>query len=605
MEMQTENSLLYRIRHSLAHVLAQAVKAEFPTAVLGFGPPTDTGFYYDFDFGDTKIHDDVLKSLESRMRKIIGQRQSFEYCEMGKDEAISKCKNLGESYKVINIENLAERGVSNFSFYSNGNFSDLCEGPHVSHTGELPPKAFKLDRIAGAYWLGDEKNKMLTRIYALAFETPEDLDGYIKRRNLAQEVDHKKLGRELELFHFDDMVGKGLPLWLPNGTVIRHEIEKYAAEMEFKYGYKRVHTPCITKEDLFKTSQHLPAYEDSMFPPIVVKNEQTGHVEKYYLRPMNCPHHHLIYSARKRSYRELPLRLAEYGQTFRFEQSGELSGLIRVRSMAINDAHIYCRRDQLKSEIINTLNLYNEMYTTFKLAGFKYRLSIRDQNVDNSKFKGSKEMWDEAEAVLKEVLDELKLPYYVGPGEAAFYGPKIDIQFRNLMGREETVSTVQVDFLGPINFDLRYTSEEGKEEHPVIVHRAPLSTHERFISYLIEYYGGAFPLWCNPLQVVLVPVNETCNDYCYELKNLLHDQQIRVEVDDTNESFNKKIRTNTIRKASVILIVGNKEVENNQVTVRRYGITEQETLGKDQFIEMMTSEIKHRVNRREPVTSLL
>jgi threonyl-tRNA synthetase len=605
MEMASHDSQLYRIRHSLAHVLAQAVKLEYPSAALGFGPPTDTGFYYDFDFGDTKISDEALKVLESRMKKIIGQRQPFTFEDSTRAEALAACQKLGENYKIENIENLHSRGVSNFRFYTNGPFQDLCEGPHVNHTGELPAKSFKLDRIAGAYWLGDEKNKMLTRIYALAYETPEELDNYLKRRALALEYDHKKIGKEQELFHFDDLVGKGLPLWLPNGTVLRQEIENYAEEVEFNYGYKRVHTPCIAKEDLFKTSQHLPAYVESMFPPMVVTNEQTGYVEKFYLRPMNCPHHHLIFSMRKRSYRELPMRLAEYGQAFRFEQSGELSGLIRVRTMAINDAHIYCRKDQLRAEILHTLKLYDEVYSTFKLSNFKYRLSVRSRGEGSEKFKGTDEMWNESEAALKEILEQLNIPYYVGEGEAAFYGPKIDIQFRNLLGREETVSTIQVDFLAAVNFNLRYTGEDGKEESPVVIHRAPLSTHERFISFLIEYYGGAFPLWMNPLQVVLIPVNETCLDYCLTLKSELHGAKVRVEVDESHESFNKKIRINTMKKASILLIIGNKEVDSNMVTVRRYGVTEQETLSKDEFISGLLKDIKTRVNNREPVTAML
>lgn len=605
METLNEESSLFKIRHSFAHILAQAVKLEFPNALLGFGPPTDTGFYYDFDFGDTKITDEVLKVLESRMKKIIGQRQQFTSERLDYDGAKAKCLTHGERYKVENVENLFERGVRDFSFYVNGPFIDLCEGPHVNHTGELPAKAFKLDRIAGAYWLGNEKNPMLTRIYGLAFETSEQLDEFLKRRALAQEYDHKKIGKELELYHFDDMVGKGLPLWLPNGTVIRTEIEKYAMEMEFAYGYKRVHTPCIAKDELYKTSKHLPSYEESMFPPMIIKNEQTGHTEKYYLRPMNCPHHHLIYNMRKRSYRELPLRLAEYGQIFRFEQSGELSGLIRVRSMTLNDAHIYCRKDQLRSEIIQTMKLYDEIYKTFKLSNFKYRLSLRAKGADSSKFQGSDEMWNEAETALKDVIEELKIPYYVGEGEAAFYGPKIDIQFRNLLGREETVSTVQVDFLAALNFNLSFTNEEGKDEHPVIIHRAPLSTHERFISFLTEYYGGAFPLWCNPVQVVVIPVNETCMDYCYKLKDSLHDKKVRVEIDDTNESLNKKIRTNTMRKASVLLIIGNKEVETNMVTVRNYGVAEQQTISQQEFIQTLLHNIQARINHREPVTNLL
>lgn len=601
---EQDNPKLYAIRHSLAHVLAQAVKIHYPTVQLGFGPPTDTGFYYDFDFGTQHLHDEELPKLEKTMRQIISQKQTFNYTEETQESALKKLSNIGESYKVINVNNLAQRGETTFRFYQNGPFTDLCEGPHVEHTGLLPAKAFKLDRIAGAYWLGNEKNKMLTRIYALAFESAEDLQTFLKRREKAEQFDHKKLGKELELFHFEDIVGKGLPLWLPNGTVIRDEIENYAKEMEFKAGYKRVSSPVLAKEALYMRSQHLPAYEESMFPPMTCIHDDTGHEEKYYVRPMNCPHHHLMFGLRKRSYKELPLRLAEYGNVYRYEQSGEISGLLRVRGMTQNDAHIYCRQDQIEDEVKRTIDLYMAMYKTFKLKDYVFRLSLRDANARH-KFKGDDAMWSHAEAILQKLLDQSDIPYVIGEGEAAFYGPKIDIQFKNLMGREETVSTIQLDFLSPKNFNLIYIDEQGKECQPVIIHRAPLSTHERFISFLIEYYGGAFPTWLSPVQVVCIPVNENCHDYGKEICHNLMQNRVRVELDDSNASFGKKIRTNTMRKIPIILIIGNQEVSSSTVTVRRYGMNEQQTVPYEEFKTLLLSEISNRLNDREPMGSII
>lgn len=600
-----DDSPLYRIRHSMAHVLAQAVKELYPEAQLGFGPPTDNGCFYDFDLGTRTIHESDLKEIETRMRKIIGQKQIFQAETVSFTEAKDRLEKVNETYKVENVVNLQNRGVTEFKFYSNGPFADLCEGPHVPTTGSLPAKAFKLDRIAGAYWLGDEKRKMLTRIYALVFETPEALQDYLKRRDLAAQFDHKKLGRELDIFEIDDLVGKGLPLWLPNGTIIRDEIEKYAKEVEFHYGYKRVATPHIAKGDLYVKSQHLASYKESMYPPMRIENTDTGRIDEYYLKPMNCPHHHLIYGARKRSYRDLPLRFAEYGTVYRLEQSGELSGLIRVRCLSMNDAHIYCRRQQLKAEMKNILAMYEEFYKAFKLTEFRMRLSRRAWDGDMSKFKGDQAMWKEAEDVLRDVLDNSGLEYFSAEGEAAFYGPKIDVQFRNLMGREETVSTIQVDFLSPKNFQLAYTDEEGKDQMPVIIHRSPLSTHERFISFLLEYYGGALPTWCAPQQVVLIPVNDDCKPYAQSLVDELHSQMVRIEIDDSDASFNKKIRNQAVRKVPIVGIIGQREVAEQTLTVKRYGVNEQLTLARQTFISDVLDEIRQRKNLRQPMGAML
>lgn len=597
-----DNPKLYAIRHSLAHVLAQAVVEKYPKARLGFGPPTREGFYYDFDFQGEAPAEADLKDLEKRMRKIIQSDQVFEKVSGNFEDALKIIDSVKEPYKAENIKNLHDRGVLEFSFYKNGSFQDLCEGPHVEKTRDLPADSFKLDRIAGAYWLGDQKRPMLTRIYALAFENKQDLHDYKMRREKAAAFDHKKLGKELDIYQIEELVGKGLPLWLPNGTVIRDCIQRFAEEKEFEYGYKRVSTPHITKKELYVQSEHVPAYLDSMFPPMVVEEE--GDKTEYYLKPMNCPHHHLIYGARPHSYRDLPIRLAEYGHVYRYEQSGELSGLIRVRCMCMNDAHIYLRRDQFESEFRKTIELYQEFYSTFKLKDYTYRLSIRGK--DNAeKFKGDPAMWDEGEALLAKVMDEMKLPYFVGEGEGAFYGPKIDIQFRNVMGREETVSTIQVDFLSPKNFDLKYTDEKGDARSPIIIHRSPLSTHERFISFLLEYYGGAFPTWCAPEQVCIIPVHTDSLKYCEDLKKRLFSQKVRVYIDDSDNSFNKKIRTNLKKKVPILLIIGEEEVKNNKVTIRRYGVEKQDTLPADKFIDKLRIEIRDRTMEREPIGSLI
>ena len=602
---EKENPKLYRIRHSMAHVLAQAVQTKYPSVKLGFGPPVENGFFYDFDFGSETFHETDLKEIEKIMRKIIGQGQEFKRIDCDYEGALATIrKHREEPFKIQNVQNLHDRGVKEFSFYTNGSFLDLCEGPHVATTRELQSAGFKLDRVAGAYWLGDEKNPMLTRIYALCFEKPEQVDEYLKRRKMAEEFDHKKLGKELDLFEFEELVGKGLPLWLPNGTVIRNEIQKFAEEMEFRYGYKRVVTPNIAKGDLYLKSQHLPAYEESMFPPMIVKDDEGKEDTRFYLKPMNCPHHHLIYASRMRSYRDMPMRLAEYGTCFRYEQSGELSGLIRVRCMTMNDAHIYVRQDQVEEEFRNIMKMYLEFYSTFKLTNYRFRLSVRGKE-NEDKFRGDGAMWDRAEKLLADNLKDLGVDYFVGEGEAAFYGPKVDIQFRNLMGREETVSTIQLDYLSPKNFDLKYTEQGGGDGVPVIIHRAPLSTHERFISYLIEYYGGAFPTWCAPVQVNIVAVNTDCEPYCQDLSKELFGHYLRCEVDTTDNSFNKKIRNSTVRKTPITLIVGNKEVEEGKVTIRRYGIEKQETMSRGEFVTMLLDEVKSRRMLREPMSSLL
>ena len=598
---------LEKIRHSLAHILAQAVIDKFPQVKLGFGPATSTGFFYDFDFGDATITEKDLKDIQNKMKKLISASQDFIQRDVSFEEASSLMK--GQDYKLEHLTKLKNEGENKFSIYTNTTFTDLCAGPHVTNSKEIPTDCFKLEKLAGAYWLGSEKNKMLTRIYGIAFSSKEELASFIQRRELAEKFDHKKLGKELDLYHQDDLVGKGLILWHPNGTVIRDEIEKYVKETEFRYGYKRVATPHITKGDLFKKSGHLAAYKDSMFPPMIMHDHdhtdgEESHGEEYYLKPMNCPFHHLIYASRKRSYRELPLRLAEYGTVYRNEQSGELSGLIRVRCMCMNDAHLYLRYDQFEEEFKKMLQMYIEFYDTFKLKGYRPRLSIRGED-NKEKFIGDPSIWDKSEALLAKALDEAGVDYYVGKGEAAFYGPKVDIQFKNLMGREETVSTIQVDYLAAEKFNLTYTDESGEEQPVLVLHRAPLSTHERFISFITEYYGGAFPTWCAPTQVCIVPVNTDCLEYAQELKNTLTAGYVRVTVDDTDNSFNKKIRTATVSKIPITLIVGNNEVSSGTVTVRRYGVEAQATVTKEQFIADLKKEISDRICTKEPMGSII
>ncbi len=599
-----KNSQLYKVRHSLAHVLAQAVQKLYPGVQLGFGPPISTGFYYDFDFGEHSFSDTEFKGVKKEMMKIINQKQPFERLEFNYEEVKDfLAKEMpDQQYKMENIDRLHEQGHTNFSFYRNGPFIDLCEGPHVEHTGELPAKAFKLDKVAGAYWLGSEKNPQLTRIYAVANETREEMDEFLARRRNAEKFDHKKLGKELGIYYFDNIVGKGLAMWLPNGTIVRDEIEKFAREIEFEYDYKRVVTPHITKDELYHKSQHLPAYEDDMYPPMTLAEDEGD--TKYYLKPMNCPHHHLIYSAEQHSYRDLPLRLAEYGTCYRYEKSGELSGLIRVRALTMNDAHIYLRLDQFEQEFKSIIEMYQKLYDTFKLSEYSFRLSIRGKENEH-KFKGDPAMWDKAEKLLQKVMDDMGLDYFVGEGEAAFYGPKIDIQFKNLMGREETVSTIQVDFLSGQNFDLKYIDAESNEQVPVIIHRAPLSTHERFISFIMEYYGGAFPTWCAPVQLAILPISEPHLDYAKELAAELKKDMIRVKLDDSSASFGKKIRNNITAKIPNLLILGDTEVEDNSVTLRRYGQEEQVTMPRAEFIAMLKEEIKDRKMLREPMGSII
>ena len=591
MKEQNTNSNLYKIRHSLAHILAQAVLEIRPNAKLGFGPPIDSGFYYDFDLDEPLSAEDLPK-LEKRMRHIIKTGQVFEREELDQTEIIKRLSKDNQSYKIEQVEDLSLNNEP-LSLYHNGPFWDLCEGPHVKKTSDIPKNCFTLENLAGAYWKGSEKNNMMQRVYGLAFETVDELKKYQEKRRLAMERDHRKLNRKQNYYTISDDVGKGLPLWLPNGTVIREELEKLAKETEFLGGYKRVSTPHITREELLHTSGHLPYYEESMFPPMEMEGE------RLFLKPMNCPHHHMIFKAEPRSYRDLPLRLAEYGTCYRYEQSGELAGLLRVRCMTMNDAHIYCTPEQAKEEFIKVMNLHKDYYKLFGLRDFWMRLSLAEENA--GKFVDEPELWKKAEKLVTEAMDEVGIPYEAVRGEAAFYGPKIDFQVTNVVGREETASTNQLDLVIGKRFGLSYIASDNEEHTPIIIHRAPLGTHERFVAFLIEHYGGAFPTWLAPLQVRVIPVASAFNEYANSLNENMYSSFIRTEIDDSHDSFSKKIRSAAITKIPNLLIVGENEQANKTVTWQRYGSKERQTLAIDTFLNLIHKEILQRKDWRKTV----
>ncbi|MEZ7892031.1 MAG: threonine--tRNA ligase [Candidatus Wallbacteria bacterium] len=586
---KNDNVFLDNARHSMAHVLAQAVLKLRPNSKLGFGPAIEDGFYYDFILNEP-ISENDFKAIEKEMRKIIDADQKFEREELSKEAAVIRLKEMGQEFKAEYLEELSKnQGVSTFSFYKNGPFVDMCEGPHIESTKSVKKDCFKLDRIAGAYWRGSEKNPMMTRIYAVMFETAEALDEFLKRRELAMQRDHKKLGHELEIFTISEEVGVGLPLWLPNGTIIREELEKLAKEMEFKQGYKRVVTPQITKEGLYHTSGHLPYYKDSMFPPM-----EGDENEKYYLKPMNCPHHHMIFKSLPKSYRDLPYRLAEYGNNYRYEKSGQVSGLLRVRGMCMNDAHIYCTTEQVKQEFRSVLELHKFYYDLFRMGEFWIRLSMHSKDKPD-KYVNNEELWEYSEKLVREIVNDLGIAYEERAGEAAFYGPKIDFQVKNVIGREETASTTQLDFAVAERFGLEFTDNNGVKQRPYIIHRAPLGTHERFIAFLIELFGGAFPTWLSPVQACIVPVSDKFIEYCHKIAAELTNDFVRVEVDDSTDSFNKKIRNSIRRKNPNTLIIGGKEAENAEVTWRRYCKPEQVTMKFDEFHKILNHMIQKRV----------
>lgn len=596
---RNEDEDLYRIRHSLAHVLAQAVLELRPGSTLGFGPPIADGFYYDFILS-APITEDDFPEIEKRMKRIIKSAQKFEREELPREEALARLDEMGEPYKrEYALELFEKKGLEHLSFYRSGPFLDMCDGPHVNTTRELPAGAFKLRSIAGAYWRGDSDNPMMTRIYAWAFKTKEDLEAKIKAHKEALARDHKKLGRELDLFHIDDEIGKGLPLWLPNGTVIREELEKLMKELEFQAGYERVATPPLAKTDLYYRTGHLPYYAPHMFPFMEMKEQtESGEEvrESYSLRPMNCPHHHKVFAARLRSYRELPLRLAEYGQVFRYEDSGALSGLLRVRGMCMNDAHIYCTEDQIKSEFLAVMEMHRELYSILGMNDYYLRFSTWDPDDPKGKQKyvDNPEAWERTQRFVHEAMVDSGLPFEEGKGEAAFYGPKIDVQFRTVTGREETASTNQLDFAVPPRLGLVYRGADNEEHHPYVIHRAPAGTHERFVAFLIEHFGGAFPTWLAPVQVRVLTVSDSFREYGEAIVKRLRKNFVRAELDESSETVGKKIRSAVTHKIPNILVVGEREQQDGSVTLRRYGSREQTSMSLDAFEADLLERIRAR-----------
>ena len=541
-------------RHSTAHLLAAAVLELFPETQLGIGPPTEAGFYYDFQ-RDAKFTPEDLEKIEARMRELQAQNLPFERKMTPKQEGLAKYHDDWMKRELIE-----ERAGEIFSEYTLGqHFIDFCRGPHVPSTEKL--KAFKLLSIAGAYWKGNEKNPQLQRIYGTAFFTKKELDDYLQRLEEAKKRDHRKLGKELELFTVNELVGAGLPLWLPKGATVRRLLEDYILERERATGYQHVYTPDLAKVELYERSGHWEHYHEDMFPAMDLETE------RMVLRPMNCPHHILIYKSKMRSYRDLPVRIAELGTMYRYERSGVLSGLSRVRCMTLNDAHIFCTPDQIKSEFTKVMQLVEEAYRDLGITQYRYRLSLGDRT-NTEKYVKNDEMWALAERVLREAMDSLGLPYVEAPGEAAFYGPKLDIQLADVMGHEETYSTIQIDFHLPNQFDLGYVGADGQEHRPVMIHRAIVSTMERMISYLIELYGGAFPVWLAPVQVTVLPITDRQNEYAHQIHETLGKAGIRAEIDTRNDKVNFKIREAQLQKIPYMLVVGDRESQAGEVSVR-------------------------------------
>lgn len=572
-------------RHSLSHVLAAAVLEMFPDAKFAIGPSIENGFYYDFELPRTLIPED-LEILQEKMKKFIQANHAFEKKVVPIDEALEHFEKLNQPYKVQLIKDLQQAGEKEVSIYKSGPFVDLCTGPHVESSGELPQDAFKLNKISGAYWKGDEKNAMLQRIYGLAFADKKALKEHLAMLEEAEKRDHRKIGAEQELFAFSPQIGSGLVLWLPNGNIIKEELEKWAKETEEKLGYVRVTTPIITKEDLFYTSEHLPHYKDSMYSPMDIDGE------KYYIKPMNCPFHHTIFKNRLRSYRELPLRLAEYGWCHRYEDSGSLFGLMRVRGMQMNDAHIYCTKEQAVKEFVDVIKLHEYYYQSLGIKDYYMELALR--NPENKKYHGDDAMWQEAEDLMRQAMEISKVPYVVQNDGAAFYGPKIDFQIKSITGRIFTASTNQIDLFMPKKFDLKYIDQNGQEQFVVCIHRAPLGTHERFIGFLIEHFSGVWPVWLSPVQAMVIPVSEKFKDYAEKVAAQLKENQVRATVDASDESLGKRIRQAEKQKIPYMLVVGEKEEKDKSVAIRARGQKEQETMQLEKFIAKIKLEIANK-----------
>lgn len=571
------------VRHSAAHLMAQAMRRLYPNIHFGVGPAIDSGFYYDTDNGQNQVTAEDLPAIEAEMMKIVKENLPIERRVLSKQEALEIFAS--DPYKVELISELPEEEV--ITAYQQGEFIDLCRGPHVPSTGRI--QVFKLLSVAGAYWRGNSNNQMMQRVYGTAFFDKKALKEYIRLREEAKERDHRKLGKELDLFMVSPEVGSGLPFWLPKGATIRRTIERYIVDKEVSLGYQHVYTPIMGDVELYKTSGHWDHYQEDMFPPM-----DMGDGEMLVLRPMNCPHHMMVYKNTIHSYRELPIRIAELGMMHRYEKSGALSGLQRVREMTLNDGHTFVRPDQIKDEFKRTLELMVAVYADFNITDYRFRLSYRDPN-NTDKYFDDDAMWGKAQAMLKAAMDELELDYFEAEGEAAFYGPKLDVQVKTALGTEETLSTIQLDFLLPERFDLTYVGEDGENTHrPVVIHRGIVSTMERFVAYLTEVYKGAFPTWLAPIQATIIPVSvDAHGDYAYEIKERLQMKGLRVEVDDRNEKMGYKIRASQTQKIPYQLVVGDKELEDATVNVRRYGSKETAVEDLNIFIDAMEAEVKN------------
>jgi len=590
-----EDTQLYKIRHSAAHVMAQAVLELFPDGKVTIGPPVENGFYYDFDLPRNLTPED-LELIEKRMRGIVQGKHEFKKTVISAEEARKVFAD--QPYKLELIDGLEKGGLDEYgnplnekpeiSIYQHDTFTDLCRGPHVATTKEIKQDAFKLMNVAGAYWRGDEKNKMLQRVYGTAWESKKELEAYLLQLEEAKKRDHRKLGRELEIFIFDDEVGPGLPLWLPNGTVLVDELEGLAKEMEDKAGYSRVKTPHLTKEDLFIRSGHLPYYAESMYPPMELEGV------KYYVKPMNCPMHHKIFGSKGRSYRDLPVRLAEYGTCYRYEKSGELFGLMRVRSMQMNDAHIYCSEEQFEQEFMGVIDLYKKYFDLFGIDKYVMRLSLHGKAGLGKKYVDNERLWVKTEDMVRRAMDNGGVPYVEVNDEAAFYGPKIDVQIWSAIGKEFTLATNQVDFAVPERFDLKFTNKEGQDEIPLCIHRAPLSTHERMVGFLLEHYAGNFPVWLSPEQVRVISITDAQNEYAAKIGKELRETGIRASADVSAQRMNAKIRQAQLMKVPYMLVVGDNEMQAGQVSLRARDGSQQNNISLTEFVARAKDKIVRR-----------
>lgn len=598
---------LYRIRHSLAHIMAEAVIERYPDAKPTIGPPVENGFYYDF-FVDKPFTPEDLQAFETRMKEIVKHKVDFTRREVSEEEAeklfaanpfkleliqglaTGAGDDMGEDEEASAAGGEAPKASSAISIYTQDTYTDLCRGPHVANTREINPEAFALTTSSGAYWRGDEHKPMLQRIYGVAFKTKQELEDYLKQVEEAKKRDHRKLGKELEIFIFDDEVGPGLPLWLPNGAVMIEELERLAKETELQAGYDRVRTPNLTKEDLFLRSGHLPYYAESMYPPMELEGV------RYYVKPMNCPMHHKIFGSKSRSYRELPVRLAEYGTCYRYEKSGELFGLMRVRSMQMNDAHIYCAEDQFEQEFMGVIALYLKYFELFGIEKYVMRLSTHAKKGLGKKYIDNEQLWLKTEEMVRSAMTKNNVPFVEVPDEAAFYGPKIDVQIWSVIGKEFTLATNQVDFAQPGRFNLTFVNREGKEETPLCIHRAPLSTHERMIGFLIEHYAGAFPVWLAPTQVAVIPIADRHVEYARQVAEKLRAEGMRVNVDESTERMQNKIRKAQGQKTPYMLVIGDKERDAGAVAVRLRTGEDLKAMPLDQFIARAVPIMKSRAS---------